>query len=112
MTWTPERRAAQAERMRNNRPIDAKLRMGETLASGRGTRNGIPIEDRRLIRKLGDEREALKHQLSVEQGQWEARKAELMRQIRALSNDAIADKFECRPVQVANILHGTAGNLL
>lgn len=79
---------------------------------GRGTRNGIPIEDRRLIRKLGDEREALKHQLSVEQGQWEARKAELMRQIRALSNDAIADKFECRPVQVANILHGTAGNLL
>ena len=82
------------------------------LASGRGIRNGIPIDDRRLIKRLGDEREALKHQLSVEQGQWEARKAELMRQIRALSNDAIADKFECRPVQVANILNGTAGNLL
>ena len=82
------------------------------LASGRGIRNGIPIDDRRLIKRLGEERDALKHQLSVEQGQWEARKAELMRQIRGLSNDAIADKFEVRPNQIHQILNGTAGQSL
>ena len=112
MTWTPERRKEQSARMKANRPIDAKLRKSTEalrLESGRGTRNGIPIDDRRLIKRLGEERDALKHQLSVEQGQWEARKSELMRQIKALSNDAIADKFEVRPAQVNQILNGTAG---
>lgn len=112
MTWTPERRQAQSDRMRANRPIDAKVRKSTEalrLESGRGIRNGIPIDDRRLIKRLGEERDALKHQLSVEQAQWEARKAELMRQIRALSNDAIADKFEVRPNQIHQILNGTAG---
>ncbi len=82
------------------------------LASGRGIRNGIPIDDRRLIKRLGEERDALKQQLSVEQALWEARKAELMRQIRGLSNDAIADKFEVRPNQIHQILNGTAGQSL
>jgi len=112
MTWTPERRQAQSDRMKTNRPIDAKLRKSTEalrLESGRGIRNGIPIDDRRLIKRLGEERDALKHQLSVEQGQWEARKADLLRRIKALSNDAIADKFEVRPAQVNQILNGTAG---
>ena len=103
------------KRMRANRPIDAKLRKSIEalrLESGRGIRNGIPIDDRRLIKQLGDERAALKHQLSVEQGQWEARKAELLRRIKSLSNDSIADKFEIRPNQVHQILNGTAGQSL
>lgn len=104
MTWTPERRKEQAERMKANRPIDAKL-----AGVGRGVRNGIPIEDRRLIKRLGEERDALKLQLSKEQALWEVRKAELLKQIKSLSNDNIADKFEVRPNQVNQILNGTAG---
>lgn len=79
---------------------------------GRGTPNGIPVEDRRLIKRLGEEQDALKQRLSVEQGQWDARRAELLRQIKSLSNDCIADKFDIRPSQVNQILNGTAGNLL
>jgi hypothetical protein len=106
MTWTPERRQAAAERMKVNRPIDAKLK------PGRGIRNGIPLEDRRLIKRLGEERDALKLQLSKEQGVWELRKAELLKQIKSLSNDSIADKFEVRPNQIHQILNGTAGQSL
>jgi hypothetical protein len=113
MTWTPERRQQASERMKATRPIAAKLaKKAETLPSGRITRNRIPLEDRRLIRQLGDERNALKQQLSVEQGLWEARKAELMRRIKSLSNNCIADKFEIRPNQVHQILNGTAGQSL
>lgn len=87
-------------------------RMTKSQNIGRGFRNGIPLEDRRLIKRLGEERDALKHQLSVEQGQWEARKAELLRRIKSMSNDSIADKFEIRPNQVHQILNGTAGQSL
>lgn len=77
---------------------------------GRGTRNGIPIEDRRLIKRLGEERDMLRSQLASEAAAWERRKADLLRQIRNLSNDAIADKFDgVRPSQVNQILNGTAG---
>ena len=79
---------------------------------GRGTRNGIPIEDRRLIKRLGEERDMLRSQLASEAAAWERRKADLLRQIRELSNDAIADKFDVRPGQVNQILNGTAGQLL
>jgi len=103
MTWTPERRQEQSARMKANRPIDAKLK------PGRGIRNGIPLEDRRLIKRLGEERDALKLQLSKEQALWDARRASLLAQIKSLSNDAIADKFEVRPNQVNQILNGTAG---
>lgn len=78
----------------------------------RGLRNGIPVADRVLIKQLGDERDALRAQLASEAAEWERRKADLMRQIRNLSNDAIADKFECRPNQVNQILNGTAGQSL
>ena len=76
---------------------------------GRGTPNGIPIEDRRLIKRLGEERDRLRAQLASETTGWERRKAELLREIKLLSNDAIADKFEVRPSQVNQILNGTAG---
>ena len=77
---------------------------------GRGTRNGIPIEDRRLIKRLGEERDMLRAQLASEAAAWQRRKADLLRQIRNLSNDAIADKFDgVRPNQVNQILNGTAG---
>ena len=115
MTWTPERRQEQSARMKANRPIDAKLRKSTEalrLESGRGIRNGIPLEDRILIKRLGEERDALKLQLSKEQGVWEIRKAELLKQIKSLSNDSIADKFEVRPNQVNQILNGTAGQSL
>ncbi len=78
----------------------------------RGLRNGIPLEDRRLIKRLGEERAALRAQLAAEARVWEARKAELLEQIRRLSNDEIADKFEVRPNQVNQIIHGTAGQYL
>ena len=90
--------------MKANRPIDAKIEK-----PGRGLRNGIPLDDRRLIKRLGEERDALKLQLSKEQGVWELRKAELLKQIKSLSNDSIAGKFEVRPNQVNQILNGTAG---
>lgn len=80
---------------------------------GRGTRNGIPLEDRRLIKRLGEERDMLRSQLASEAAAWERRKADLLRQIRNLSNDAIADKFDgVRPNQVNQILNGTAGQTL
>lgn len=79
---------------------------------GRGLRNGIPLDDRRMIKRLGEERDALRAQLKAEEQAWERRKAELLRQIRNLSNDAIADKFEVRPNQVNQILNGTAGMAL
>ncbi len=78
----------------------------------RGLRNGIPVGDRVLIKRLGDERDALRAQLAAENAAWERRKAELLRQIRNLSNGAIADKFEIRPNQVNQILNGTAGQTL
>lgn len=78
----------------------------------RGLRNGIPVSDRVLIKRLGDERDSLRAQLASENAAWERRKAELLRQIRNLSNDAIADKFEIRPNQVNQILNGTAGQSL
>ena len=80
---------------------------------GRGTRNGIPLEDRRLIKRLGEERDRLRAQLASEAAEWQRRKADLLRQIRNLSNDAIADKFDgVRPNQVNQILNGTAGQSL
>ena len=39
----------------------------------------------------------------------DAYEAELLEQIRRLSNDEIADKFEVRPNQVNQIWNGTAG---
>ena len=78
----------------------------------RGLRNGIPVSDRVLIKRLGDERDSLRAQLAAENAAWERRKAELLRQIRNLSNGAIADKFEIRPNQVNQILNGTAGQTL
>lgn len=83
--------------------------MTQSQNIGRGFRNGIPLEDRRLIKRLGEERDALKLQLSKEQALWEVRKGELLKQIKSLSNDSIADKFEVRPNQVNQILNGTAG---
>lgn len=81
-------------------------RMTKSQNIGRGFRNGIPLEDRRLIKRLGEERDALKLQLSKEQGVWELRKAELLKQIKSLSNDSIAEKFEVSHTTIFEIWAG------
>ena len=109
MTWTPERRQQQAERMTETR---RRLTTGELKAKFKGTPSPIPLEDRKLIRALGDERDALKVQLSREQAEWEARRAYLKSRLSALSNEAIAEKFDLRENQVRQVLNGVAGQSL
>lgn len=109
--WTPERRAAQAARMAANRPVDFRRKSTAELRAEAGMRvySPVPQEDREHIRALGDIRNDLKSQLAREQAVWEQRRADLLKQIGALSNENLADKFECTVSQVKTALHCAGG---
>ena len=100
MTWTAERRAEQADRMRVNRTAPPKPR---------GVVSPVSPEDRRLIRALGDEREQLRDALRLEKARTEHAQAEIRRQLSAITCEEVADKFDVTPSQVRQIWDGTAG---
>lgn len=108
MTWTPERRAAQSERIKQYiREDEIKNGPRKSLAQLKaeaGKFSPISPEDKELILQLVDLRDELKEKLANEQTEWEQRKVKLLGQIHNLSNQAIADKFECSISQVKTVL--------
>lgn len=97
--------------MAANRPVDFRRKTTAELQAEAGKRvySPVPQEDREHIRALGDIRNDLKNQLAREQAVWEQRRADLLKQIGALSNENLADKFECSVGQVKTALHSACG---
>jgi len=112
MTWTQERREAQSKRMREHMAKNPPRKTLAQLKAEAGCFIPVPVEDKRLIRKLAEVRDELREQLAVEQTAWEERKADLLRQIANLSNQKLADKFECSLGQVRTIIQCAAGQSL
>ena len=104
MTWTPERRAAQSERIKQYiREDEIKNGPRKSLAQLKAEAGMLPKlaqEDKTLILKLVDLRDELKDTLETEQTEWERRKVDLLGQIHNLSNAKIAEKFECSISQI------------
>ena len=66
-------------------------------------------EDRRLIMDLVEARRELLDAKVREQAAWDKRRAELNKQLLALTDKAIAEKFERTPTQVKNLCNSVAG---
>lgn len=95
--WTPERRAAQAaamrERMAARKPGAAKLPE---------RREPVSSEDKRLIFGLADYRTKLEAEIEHLEETLAKKRAER----KALTNKAIADKFNASKVTVCKMLAG------
>ena len=96
--------------MAANRPVDFRRKTTAELKAEAGKRVYAPVpqEDREHIRALGEIRNELREQLACESAAWEQRRAYLTRQIADLSNERLAEKFECSAGQVKTALHGAS----
>lgn len=96
--------------MAANRPVDFRRKSIAELKAEAGVRVYAPIpqEDREHIRALGDIRNGLRQQLAREKAAWEQRRQELAKKIADLSDEKLAEKFECSAGQVKTALHGAS----